>query len=322
MSGTILSRMISTAGSMLPSTRSNRLLTLIYHRVLAEPDPMFPQELTSIQFDWQMSLIRRHCYVLPLAEAIEALRTKTLPPRAVAVTFDDGYKDNYSVALPILQRHAVPSTFYVTTSFLDGGIMWNDAVTESVRRTLHAKLNFSDLGLGIVVPGKHRDRGSLAENLITRLKHLAPADRQSRVASVVDRCGAALPKDLMMSTGEVRNLHAAGMQIGAHTRTHPILETLDADAVREEIVDSRSELERITGAAVTTFAYPNGRPGEDYGKRERDLVDALGFMCAASTRWGVADTRTDIFQLPRFTPWDDSPNRWLARLLLQYRNLV
>jgi peptidoglycan/xylan/chitin deacetylase (PgdA/CDA1 family) len=109
------------------------------------------------------------------------------------------------------------------------------------------------------------------------------------------------------------------MEVGAHTRTHPILSTLAPEAAREEIAGSREALARIIGSPVTAFAYPNGRPGEDYGPRERHLVEELGFDYAVATRWGVATTATDHFQLPRFTPWDRDPARWLARLLLQYR---
>jgi peptidoglycan/xylan/chitin deacetylase (PgdA/CDA1 family) len=314
--------LISAAASLLPATRSNRLLTLIYHRVRQDPDEMFPGEVTAEQFDWQMALLSRYCQPLPLGEAVKLMREGRLPARAVAVTFDDGYRDNATHALPILQKHGVPATFFVATSFLNGGIMWNDAVIESIRGTRMERLDFSDMGVPATLAGGGAQRGALAESVIGRIKHLPPAVRAERVHTVVARCGTQLPTDLMMSDDEVRQLHRGGMQIGAHTETHPILMSLDAEGARDEIVRSRATLEKITAAPVTAFAYPNGRPGEDYTQRDRDIVAGLGFQYAAATRWGVAGRDTDIFQLPRFTPWDRDPARFLTRLMLQFRQLV
>ena len=110
------------------------------------------------------------------------------------------------------------------------------------------------------------------------------------------------------------------MEIGAHTMTHPILRALTEQAAAAEIGGSRAALEAITGKPVRAFAYPNGRPGDDYTERDRNLVASLGFDFASSTRWGAATRESDVYQLPRFTPWDRTPARWLARLLLAFRN--
>ena len=108
------------------------------------------------------------------------------------------------------------------------------------------------------------------------------------------------------------------MEVGAHTISHPILLTLPDEAARGEIEGSRQALQKITGREIRAFAYPNGKPGEDYTRRDRDLVESLGFETAPSTTWGAATAASDRFQLPRFTPWDRSPERWLARLLLGF----
>jgi peptidoglycan/xylan/chitin deacetylase (PgdA/CDA1 family) len=100
--------------------------------------------------------------------------------------------------------------------------------------------------------------------------------------------------------------------------THPILRTLSDDVARDEIQLSRQALERITGRTIRTFAFPNGRPGDDYTVRDRDLVRDLGFEFALSTSPGVASSRSDLYQLPRFTPWDQEPSRWLMRLLWMF----
>lgn len=306
---------VSVLGRALPRTRAGRAVILIYHRVLPQPDPMFPGEVDARRFEEQMSLLREHCRPLSLLEVVDGLASGGLPERAVTVTFDDGYADNATVALPILQRHGIPATFFVAPGFLDGGRMWNDTVIETVRRAPSGPLDLSGAGLGVVSLGAEDARGPVADSLIRSVKHLPQAERQRRVDELSAAVGVRVPDDLMMTSAEVRKLADAGMEIGAHTLTHPILRTLEDAAAGEEIARSRAVLESITARPVRYFAYPNGRPGEDYGPRDRDLVASQGFECALATRAGAASRQSDRFQLPRFTPWDTRPERWLARLL-------
>lgn len=310
---------VSAMANWSPGTRSGRLLILIYHRVRRRPDPMFPGEVDAERFDWQMGLLKHHCRPLALAEGVAKLKSGELPPRAVAITFDDGYADNATVALPVLQRHGLVATFFVAPGFLDGGRMWNDTIIEAIRRAPGNSLDLDEFGQGTVGLGPEPTREPVAESVIAAIKHLDPGRRLARVTAFCSSLGVDLPSDLMMSSAQVQALADAGMEIGAHTMTHPILRTLSEDAARDEILDSRRALERITGRTVRSFAYPNGRPGDDYTERDRNLVASLGFEFAPSTRWGAASPNSDVFQLPRFTPWDRTPARWLARLLLAFR---
>jgi peptidoglycan/xylan/chitin deacetylase (PgdA/CDA1 family) len=305
-------------GSVLPGTHANRLLILIYHRVHAQADAMFPRELTAQRFDWQMELLRRHCAPVSLREGVSRLRAGSLPSRAVAVTFDDGYADNALVALPILTRHRIPATFFVASGFLDGGCMWNDILIETLRRTSGVSVDLSALGLGVETLASAVQKGDLAARTLRAIKHLHPQERLRRVTELSASLAVVLPRDLMMTTQQIRVLAAAGMEIGAHTVDHPILRSLSLAEAREEIAGGRAALEKVVGHAVTSFAYPNGRPGDDYTDRDRGLVESMGFELAVSTTRGVAHQQSDIYQLPRFTPWDRSPDRWLGRLLLAF----
>ena len=120
----------------------------------------------------------------------------------------------------------------------------------------------------------------------------------------------------MMSPVQVRRLHEAGMEIGAHTINHPILASLDEPQARAEIVGCKRQLEEVTGAPVTLFAYPNGKPDKDYGPRDVALVREAGYLAAVSTINGIAHRASDLFQLPRYGPWDRNAHRLGVRLLL------
>ena len=124
----------------------------------------------------------------------------------------------------------------------------------------------------------------------------------------------------MMRSAQVRSLHAAGMEIGAHTVNHPILTALPDSEARNELSQGRDALQQLIQAPVLTLAYPNGRPGTDYDHRHVAIARELGFKQAVTTAVGVARAGDDVFQLPRFTPWDQGLPKWTARLLLNQRN--
>jgi peptidoglycan/xylan/chitin deacetylase (PgdA/CDA1 family) len=294
------------------------LLILIYHRVHQTPDSMFPSEVDAERFDWQMGLLRKHCHTVSLSEGVKGLRCGALPPKAVAITFDDGYADNATVALPILEKHRVAATFFIAPGFLNGGRMWNDSIIEALRRLSGSSVETGSIGLGALPVASPEARGAAAERIIKAVKHLPTERRAALVDTLCVRVGKQLPSNLMMTSEQVAGLAAAGMEIGAHTMTHPILRTLTDDSARREIQESRAMLEGIIGRPVRAFAYPNGRPGDDYTARDRAIVESLGFDYAVTTVTGAASQRSDPLQLPRFTPWDQTQTRWLSRLLFAF----
>jgi peptidoglycan/xylan/chitin deacetylase (PgdA/CDA1 family) len=294
--------------------RSPRLTVLIFHRVLTEFDPLRPSEPTASEFEERMRWIAANFVVLPLAAAAAALQEDRLPRRALCITFDDGYADNHDVALPILRRVGLPATFFIATGYLDGGCMFNDAVIEAVRHAQGPVLELEELGFGRHRVGNDQERRQVIGHILERLKYLEPAQREDVARSIVERAGGGVPAQLMMSTEQVAALHRAHMDIGAHTVTHPILARIGLDAAREEIARGRERLQEIIGGKVQVFAYPNGRPLHDYRREHVALARELGFDAAVSTAWGAARAGDDLFQIPRFTPWDRPHWRFGLRL--------
>lgn len=308
---------LKVAGSaLMRSGNAARLSILIYHRVLPGPDPLLASEPDASEFERQMALLSDYFNVLPLTEAVDRLQRGRLPKRAACITFDDGYADNAATALPILLRWNIPATFFISTAFLDGGCMWNDAVIESVRGMTDPILDLTAIGLGTCQVDNQYSRQNAISRLLGRLKYLSPVERLSLVSKIVSVTSTDLPDNLMMTSTQIRDLSNAGMEIGGHTVNHPILTSIEDAAARDEIAHGKEELAHITGSPVRFFAYPNGIPGKDYASSHVRIVRSLGFVAALSTGWGAAKRGMDMFQLPRFTPWDKTPERFMIRLIL------
>jgi peptidoglycan/xylan/chitin deacetylase (PgdA/CDA1 family) len=306
-----------TAFGTLNMIVPNRLSILIFHRVHASADSIFPNEPDARSFDHLMRFIAKSFNVISLGEAATGLAAGRLPSRALVITFDDGYADNAEVALPILRRYGLVATFFISTGFLDGGRMWNDSVIECLRNTRKTNLDLEEFALGRVALNDAGARRHAIEALLPRIKYLTLAERQEAIARLQGLCDlSTLPTDLMMNTAQVRELHAAGMECGGHTVNHPILQSLSLNDAREEIAQGKRHLESIIDAPIKVFAYPNGKPDQDYSAQHARLVEELGFSCAVTTAKGAAQPGDDLFQIPRYSPWGSSLAVWATRLLI------
>lgn len=300
--------------ALAPAGSGSRLSVLIFHRVHARVDPLFPGEAHVHSFTRQMEWIKRWFNVLSLATAVEGLRGGRLPARPAVITFDDGYADNCTVALPILRSLGLTATFFVATGFLDGGRMWNDTLIETVRLARGPVLDLTSVGLDSYPVDTIERRQAAVHSLISRLKYVEPTERQRRVDAIAACAGVDLPDDLMLTAQQLREMAHAGMTVGGHTVNHPILTSLSDDQALAEMVDGRRRLEEIVGAPVRLFAYPNGKPDEDYAGAHVRLAREAGFDAAVSTAWGAARPGCDLYQIPRFSPWDRTAWRYGLRL--------
>lgn len=303
---------------LAPGGAKAKLNTFIFHRVLPKPDPIFPDEVDANRFDQMLGWITQWFNVLPLDEALERLKKNTLPPRSAAITFDDGYEDNFSIALPLLKKHKVSATFFIATGFLDGGRMWNDSVIEAIRRTERPTLDLTSIGLQVIRVTDIDEKRTAIAKVIGALKYEQFDTRRTKTDALAELAGVELPTDLMMNSVQVCEMYAQGMGIGAHTVNHPILARIDLKSAEQEILNSKLVLEGLINEPITLFAYPNGKLGQDYEPEHATLAKKLGFSGAVATDWGVANNKSDLFKIPRFTPWDKTRLSFGTRLLRNY----
>lgn len=275
---------------------------------------MAPGDPTAESFDRLVGKLKRWFNVIPLDDAAERLVQRRLPRRPLCITFDDGYADNYRVALPILRKHGLPATFFIATGYLDGGCMFNDLVRIGFRHCGGDVLDLSAIDLGTHDIDTLEKRRRAAERTIGAIKYLGSPKRERTAREVCRLAAVAVPDDLMMSSDELRDLSRQGMGVGGHTRTHPILACSEDDVAWNEIVNGKSDLEEATGRPITTFAYPNGQPGLDYLATHVRMAREAGFVCAVSTAPGAGCADSDVLQLPRFMPWGTDSWKFGLRL--------
>lgn len=319
----ITASMVRAAGNLIaPRARgAGRLCILSYHRILAVPDPLIDSDPDLDTFRWQMRLLAECFNVLPLHDAVEMMEKDRMPPRAVAITFDDGYRSFHELALPVLVEHNLPSTVFVTTGHMhDKSSMWNDMILEAVRRLPPVPLDvgllgLEDLGVRELPMRTYDDRRRTAYLLTERCKYLAPHERAAFTGKLQRLADVPLKEDLMLSADMLRSMRQQQVEIGGHTVSHPILARIGDDDARREIVDNKRELEAIIGAPLRMFAYPNGKRRADYTPAHVRILEEAGYSAAFNTETGAATRKHPRFELPRARPWDATPLMFATRLL-------
>lgn len=279
---------------------------LMYHRIvndLADAPFGLGMCVRRTHFASQIAYLRRHFNVLSLREGIERLeRGDPLPPRAVSVTFDDGYLDNMELAMPILEAHQIPYTVYVPTGGLEEGApLWFDRVRASLGSTSQAEVDTARIGL----PGPEGrlslskwQRHATVRQVLDRLWGLPIGQLLEAVARIERLYGTTQDPRMLaprMCAAQVRAMHGRGAEIGAHTVHHPNLALMSPAEAEAEMRAGREALEDLCQAPVDGFAYPGGKMRAPTVAAAR----AVGFRHAVTTVMGINDTRSDVLQLRR-----------------------
>jgi peptidoglycan/xylan/chitin deacetylase (PgdA/CDA1 family)/CelD/BcsL family acetyltransferase involved in cellulose biosynthesis len=286
-----------------------------YHRVNDDNDPFFSATPTAV-FEAHMRYLARHYRVVSMGEVSRRLEGDSRE-MVVGVTFDDGYRDNYEHAFPILKRYNIPATVFLTTGSLDSGEpLWFEAMAEAIKQSGQEYLD-----LEFDIPRRfwlrtQAERLETNGQLFALLRELNDTERRTRLDEIVARLGT--PKQCerrgkMLSWDQVRLMKANGIDFGGHTVTHPFLSKLTPGEAAWEVTECKRRVEQEIQSEVDLFAYPNGRE-EDFASSSKDVLRHAGYRAAVTTIWGMNYSSTDPMELRRGGPWEDDPALFALKL--------
>ncbi len=298
-----------------------KLVILCYHRVLPKekkanyflPDLVVtPDALKS-----HCATLGRRFTVLPLHEAVDLFAEKKRWPRPVAaVTFDDGYQDNFRYAAPILAENRIRATFFVVTDLVGTDrLPWYDRMGKTIaaladKGKVGRVLNAVGLGEGLD-PTSQRpgNRHGLGGQVVRRAKELAPFQRRvllERLAAEAGFDATHDSDDLLMDWKQLERLIDAGHEIGSHSRTHEILTQLGEASLQDEVTGSRRVLETGLGRTIRSFSYPNGAVDDAVAR----AVAEAGYRCAVGVETGPNPVEADRFRLRRYFIHEERLSGW------------
>ncbi|HEV2974712.1 MAG TPA: polysaccharide deacetylase family protein [Solirubrobacteraceae bacterium] len=281
------------------------VVVLNYHRVGRSAGQQWDRTLWNADeetFDAQLATLAREAEVVT-PDDVALLPSDRRPGRRVMLTFDDGYRDNYELAFPLLRRHGLRATFFIASGFLDvGGAAWWDELAWMVRNASTETLP-SGPWSGVPLPLGPDEDGTVAA-VVKGYKALDATQTEEYLervaaASGAGRCDAEQADSVWMTWKMVREMHAAGMSIGGHTVTHPILARIPAAEQRREIAGSRARLREELDVAMDWFAYPVGSR-DAFSERTKQILREHDVRLAFSFYGGYARAGAwDPFDVPR-----------------------
>lgn len=308
-----------------PIWKGTGLTVAVYHRVadLAQIDDLDPEmvDATPDAFEEQMAYLRKNFHPVGIDEVLVAHREqRPLPPNSVMVTFDDGYRDNHQVALPILQRHGIRALFFITTAYLaDRRLFWWERVNHHIQKSTARELRIDYPAPEVLDLSTAAAKARAKRRLNRIIKDHYALDLERFLDGLTRACGVQwsdeesrrLGDRALMTWDDVRALRAAGMGIGSHTANHRVLQTLPPADLAGELSGSRGVLEQQLGEPVTTIAYPVGKSIVDVPPVHKALADAgyeLGFTALPGTNRLLPPQ--DRFDLRRVMVDRDRPKAW------------
>lgn len=301
--------------SLVVSSRGQKLLVLIYHQVFKEQNPYFLNEPDVRVFDQQMAIVSQHFNVVLLSQGLKQLELGTLPPKSIAITFDDGYQNCRKNALPILEKYQLPATLFIPTDAMEEGVMWNDKLFQIIHKTRvnSLKLDNSSYDLSSV-----QKKIKAFHHLNTELKFMLPDDRNNFISRLSEQLNVDTFKRVIMCPEEIKQIKSDVLEIGSHSKTHPIFSMLDTDSAEFEFLNSHEKLSQVINGEVTGFAYPNGKYIRDFNDETLATIKNTPYKYAVTTNWGIVTPSTSHHRIPRFTPWDNTPFKFYLRLMSKF----
>ena len=314
----VLARSLGPLGGYRASkflTRNNPRI-LMYHRFCEQ---VTPDRTSKDVFYKQMSMLKNNFNVISMSSLYDEKNASTnLGRNIIAITVDDGFRDFYETAYPILADLGLPATIYITTNFVDGKIwLWPDIVEYIIHSTTKNKLSleFEGCPLSLKLSSSDDKSKSWTEliNLCLSLSHKGRGEFIEYLGDMADVSIPTLPPDdyKALDWTEVREMSNNGITIGSHTCNHPILSKLTGKELEEEIYLSRVKIEKEIDKPVDCFCYPNGQ-SSDYNDEVIGLVKKHGYTNAVTAFYDKVDIKKR-FEIRRHTISDN---------MYQYRKAI
>jgi peptidoglycan/xylan/chitin deacetylase (PgdA/CDA1 family) len=288
----------------------------IYHRVNDDHDP-FLASTSVASFRRQMGYLAKNFRFATLDQMARGELASNGHNYYVAVTFDDGYRDNFLHAFPVLRELGIPATIFLATGFIESGdLPWWDKVCLAFKLSTQSFLSLSEMGGPVSsLEGQSKRLEVLAQTL-SWLRSLDEVGRSRALRELFRTLRAPSPLNWphpMLTWDQIRTMYKHNVAFGAHTVTHPALAGLSSQRLEEEIVGSKRIIEHRLQAPVRHFAYPFGKEF-DFGPEATRVVQEAGFETAVTTVWGLNWPDQDRFQLKRFIPWDSELGLFALKL--------
>ncbi len=283
---------------------------LIYHRVCPKVDNWSLGSLSPANFEMQMKYFAQNYELLSLDNLVQFIKSgEPFPKNAIVVTFDDGYKDNYLYAYPILRKYKIPATIFLTTGYIGASeLFWWDKVAYIIENnTSIKKLNLN--GLGSYSLQSELEKTKVKSIICEKLKKMPDNQRISIIQKLINICKVEIPPDLgekyFLSWSEIKEMDNAGITFGAHSVNHPILINMPLELAKNEIIQSKKDIEEKLGKQITAFSYPNG----NFNAEVVELVRKSGFVCAVSVHPGMppklVSPKDSVYNLSRIGTYED-----------------
>ncbi len=295
------------AYSIMRKYFGSQILILTYHRIGPDNNAWLLPPTNTSDFENQMRYLTKTHRIMSLNELAKALlEGKSLDGKIAVVTFDDGYKDSYKYAFPVLKKYNIPATIFLITGHVDeGNLFWFDKIRYTLCNTEIKKFELENFGEFVLdsIDNKLKSMFTIVE----KLKKIPNEKKDNVLKKLADICNVNIPSDLgnefILSWDEVKEMSEYGIVFGAHTVTHPILTRVSLDEARYEITQSKKDIEKQLGKKIDTFCYPNGTV-EDFNNDIIEIVKNNGFSCAVTTVPLINASKKNLFKLGRmFDSW-------------------
>ena len=280
------------------------IIILAYHRVYPKKDNLFVPYISPEEFENQIKYLQKYFKIFSLEKLVNFLKNNKIYnedyKNIAVITFDDGYKDNYIYAFPILKNNRIPATIFLATNYIGKDeLFWWDKVGYIIYNTKKDKINIPNIGEYLFHNDK--EKRNCVFILLEKLKKFSNKLKNKYILMLQNICNVTIPyglgRKMVLSWDEVHEMNDNGIYFGAHTKTHAILTNENLKETEKEIVDSKKTIEDHLKIKITSFSYPNGSLNNEIV----NLIKNNGFDCAVSTNESLINKYSinDLYNLPR-----------------------